>query len=91
MVLVVASVTAFCSMVSSGNAADTYRRHPHHVARTYEYAAPGYPHYSRSADWIAAAAARAQTEPGVTSELSPDAKQTATGGPVGGVPGFDGT
>ena len=33
---------------------------------------------------------RARREPGVTLELSPDAKETATGGPVGGVPGFDG-
>ena len=31
---------------------------------------------------------RAQHEPGVTQELAPDAKQTATGGPSGGVPGF---
>ena len=33
---------------------------------------------------------QAQGEPGVTSELAPDARQTATGGPVGGVPGFSG-
>ena len=33
---------------------------------------------------------RSQHEPGVTEELAPDAKQTATGGPSGGVPGFDG-
>ena len=39
---------------------------------------------------VAAAAARAQTEPGVTQELSPDARQSATGGPSGGVPGFSG-
>lgn len=32
----------------------------------------------------------AQHEPGVTLDLAPDAKETATGGPVGGVPGFDG-
>ena len=41
-------------------------------------------------DAIARATARAQTEPGVTEELAPDAKQTATGGPSGGVPGFSG-
>ena len=34
---------------------------------------------------------KARREPGVTFELAPDAKETATGGPVGGVPGFDGT
>lgn len=43
-----------------------------------------------SAAIIAAAAERAQHEPGVTQELAPDAKQTATGGPSGGVPGFSG-
>ena len=40
---------------------------------------------------IAAATRRAQHDPGVTLELAPDAKETATGGPVGGVPGFDGS
>lgn len=34
---------------------------------------------------------QARREPGLTQELAPDAKETATGGPVGGVPGFDGT
>lgn len=34
---------------------------------------------------------KARREPGVTVEIAPDAKETATGGPVGGVPGFDGT
>lgn len=34
---------------------------------------------------------RAAHEPGVTLELAPDAKETATGGPVGGPPGFDGS
>ena len=42
--------------------------------------------------WEAATDARltaqAYTEPGLTLELAPDAKLTATGGPVGGVPGF---
>lgn len=33
---------------------------------------------------------RARREPGVTLELAPDAKETATGGPVGGVPGHEG-
>ena len=39
---------------------------------------------------MARATARAYTEPGVTQELAPDAKQSATGGPSGGVPGFSG-
>ena len=34
--------------------------------------------------------AQAYRDPGVTLELAPDAKQTATGGPSGGVPGFSG-
>ena len=37
------------------------------------------------------ATVRAAGEPGVTLELAPDAKETATGGPVGGPPGFDGS
>ena len=32
----------------------------------------------------------AQSEPGLATELAPDAKETATGGPVGGIPGFSG-
>ena len=32
----------------------------------------------------------AQHDPGVSEELSPGAKQTATGGPAGGLPGFGG-
>lgn len=32
----------------------------------------------------------AQVEPGATEEIAPGAKQTATGGPAGGVPGFGG-
>ncbi len=31
--------------------------------------------------------ARAYREPGLALELAPDAKETATGGPVGGLPG----
>lgn len=50
--------------------------------------------YYGSAGWEAATNARltaqAYREPGVTLELAPDAKQTATGGPSGGVPGFSG-
>ena len=31
----------------------------------------------------------AQHEPGVAQEIAPDAKQSATGGPAGGLPGRD--
>ena len=33
---------------------------------------------------------KAQHEPGVAEDLAPDAKQTATGGPSGGLPGMGG-
>lgn len=58
---------------------------------------PSYGHgyasgFGYAGGWQAAADARltakAYTEPGVTLELAPDAKLTATGGPSGGVPGF---
>jgi hypothetical protein len=53
--------------------------------------APYDPSYTGPGAIIFNATRRAAQEPGVTNELSPDAKETATGGPVGGVPGFDGT
>ncbi len=57
----------------------------------YGYPPYGYPGGAYGAGQIIEnATIRAQHEPGVTSELAPDAKQTATGGPVGGVPGFSG-
>lgn len=50
--------------------------------------------FGYAGSWEAAANARltakAYREPGVTLELAPDAKETATGGPSGGVPGFSG-
>ncbi len=50
---------------------------------TYDgYQGPGGTVLRRSLD--------AQHEPGVAQELAPDAKQTATGGPSGGLPGFGG-
>ena len=72
-----------------------WERHHHHTHRTgslnyYDEA------YSSSygGSWEGAAIARAtermQNAPGVTNELAPDAKATATGGPAGGVPGFSG-
>ena len=68
----------------------------------YGYAAPvdpryGYeeapydPSYQGPGAEVFALTRKAQHEPGVTLELEPDAKETATGGPVGGVPGRDGT
>ena len=53
--------------------------------------------YNDSSGWdmpgaiISSATRRSQREPGVTLELAPDARETATGGPVGGVPGYDGS
>ncbi len=61
-------------------------------ARAYPHAgASAYPYWG---GWQAAVIARATAEqqnaPGVTNELAPDNMATATGGPVGGVPGFSG-
>ena len=72
--------------------------HRHHRllhATTHPTSSPGYgsPYASEGAwqaEAIARATARQQAAPGLTEELAPDAKETATGGPVGGVPGFSG-
>ena len=49
------------------------------------------PYYDGGAGGIIARETeRAQRESGVTSEFAPGSKQTATGGPVGGIPGFSG-
>ncbi len=53
--------------------------------------APYDPSYQGPGAEVFALTRKAQHEPGVTLELEPDAKETATGGPVGGVPGRDGT
>ncbi len=72
------------------------RLHHHHrraaVAHGYAqpYAGYGGSYADTQDDAVARATARAYTEPGVTQELAPDAKQSATGGPSGGVPGFSG-
>ena len=50
-----------------------------------------YAHYTGPGSAVLNATVRAAGEPGVTLELAPDAKETATGGPVGGPPGFDGS
>lgn len=52
--------------------------------------APAYGGYGWQGEAIREATERAQHEPGLTRELAPDSRQTATGGPVGGVPGFSG-
>ena len=73
-----------------------HHRHHHRTAATPPpYGAEAYyPHPNYYGGWQAEAIARAtaaeQAAPGVTNELAPDAKETATGGPVGGVPGFSG-
>lgn len=76
--------------------------HAHHV-RSHDprvlRAGPelGGGHYNPYADYtgpgsaVLNATVRAARDPGVTLELAPDAKETATGGPVGGPPGYDGS
>ena len=49
-----------------------------------------YDHYNGPSATVLKKGVEAQHEPGVTSEISPSAKQTATGGPSGGVPGNSG-
>ena len=75
------------------------RHRHHHFVHADRLPAPaygyGYPSpYAYEGGWqaevIARAAAAQQASPGLTEELAPDAKETATGGPVGGVPGFSG-
>ena len=59
-----------------------------HPVPAYGY---GYPYAGGwQYDAIARATAAEQAAPGLTNELAPDAKETATGGPSGGVPGFSG-
>lgn len=50
-----------------------------------------YADYKGPGSAVLNATVRAAGEPGVIHELAPDAKETATGGPVGGPPGFDGS
>ena len=78
------------------------RSHAYAYAHSYRHAGPyadaydgpraqafAYPYWG---GWQAAVIARdtieQQNAPGVTNELAPDNRATATGGPVGGVPGF---
>ena len=82
-----------------------HRRHHRYAAaqpdgsgEPYGYRNLPYPQfyggYYGGGGWEAATNARltaqAYREPGVTLELAPDSKQSATGGPSGGVPGFSG-
>jgi hypothetical protein len=88
-------------MVLTAPAVQARPLHPrivhHHATLPREGAAPyavepnPYQGYEGPGSIVLNATERAKHEPGVTNELAPDAKETATGGPVGGVPGFDGT
>ena len=73
--------------------AGPYHHHHSHRAGSLNYYGEGYSQ-SYGGSWegeaIARATERMQYAPGVTNELAPDAKETATGGPAGGVPGFSG-
>lgn len=86
--LLAAALTTLAAPPVSAHCVKHHCRHP--VARA---PAPR-PTYNPASDWqfdvIEDLTRRAQHEPGVTSELAPDAHQTATGGPSGGVPGFSG-
>ena len=65
-------------------------RHHHAAPAAVEAHAPYGDWGNWQAEAIARATARQQASPGLTEELAPDAKETATGGPSGGVPGFSG-
>ena len=49
-----------------------------------------YDHYNGPGATVLKKSLEAQHEPGVAQEVAPDAKQTATGGPSGGLPGLGG-
>ena len=94
-------LAAIVLMTGNASAGQLYRRY--HVSHHRQLVAPGpYAGYGNApqpapgawtsnAEIVRQATARAYREPGTTLELAPDAKETATGGPVGGVPGFDGS
>lgn len=88
--LVVGAVLA----TNSAFGRDRLHHHRRRAAVAHGYAQPyagyGGSYADTQNDAVARATARAYTEPGVTQELAPDAKQSATGGPSGGVPGFSG-
>ena len=76
------ALTALFVAASTLAPARPFHHHPRVFVPAYGYQVPGAA--------VSAATERAQREPGVTSELAPDSKQTATGGPSGCVPGFEG-
>ena len=82
--------------------AGPWHHHLHHAAKIARNAVQSqepyaglnsnpYASYTGPGSAVLNATVRSEREPGVTLELAPDAKETATGGPVGGVPGFDGS
>ena len=81
---------AALTFASPALALNLSRHHAHH-RHLVRVEAPQAYDGNWQAEVIARATERAQTEPGLTNELAPDSRQTATGGPVGGVPGYDGT
>lgn len=83
------AVLTATSLVFALSAAPAFAEHAHRLHTHRSVAVDPTVGYAPG-EIIRDATERAQREPGVTSELAPDAKQTATGGPVGGVPGFEG-
>ena len=89
------AVLTATSLVFALSAVPAFAEHAHRLHMHRSVAGFRTLHFGDVVDYapgeiIRDATERAQREPGVTSELAPDAKQTATGGPVGGVPGFEG-
>ncbi len=90
--------------LAAAPAAATPWRHHHHHAATAVARAPvqsqepyaglnrnPYAGYTGPGSAVLNATVQSERDPGVTLELAPDAKETATGGPVGGPPGYDGS
>ena len=82
--------TAFAALVLATSPALARHRYHHAPLAPAEARVPYGDWGGWQAEVIARETARQQAAPGVTEELAPDAKQTATGGPSGGVPGFSG-
>ena len=98
------ALTTGCAalMAAPAGAGERLHRRAHHASGVHGdpsrgfAARGGYPQTYGGPRWeaqggaVAAATARAQTEPGVSQELVPFAQQSATGGPSGGPSGFSG-
>jgi hypothetical protein len=82
--------TAVLALLATTIGSDAQPRHRHHARYANVYPAQAYASDDVPGGIVARLTARAQNEPGLTRELAPDSRQTASGGPVGGVPGFDG-